>query len=174
MAFGIDDALTTAATAINLTNTLIETFKRYRKSEKDPDLERLLEEVRVTALARINDADLALAQFERTLVERKIDLEKRLADVIAATPFWRPFEQFRLNQMRKQFNNFSDSVYSAIDDIAALLRCRERTQDMGAAVVESTKAKHDLHVKLLHASSVKEAIELLRVQLAQHKAALGG
>jgi hypothetical protein len=124
------------------------------------------------ALARINEADLALAQFERTLVERKIDLTKRLTDVIAETPFWRPFEQFRLGQIRRRFNSFSDSVYSAIDYIAALLRCRQETQEMGAAVVDSTKVKHDLHARMLNAGSLKEAIELLRAQLARHKGAL--
>ncbi len=174
MAFGIDDALGTAAAAINLTETLVETFKRYRQKKEDYDLVQLLEEVRLVALARINDADLALAQFERTLVERGMDLNKRLTDVITETPFWRPFEQFRLGQIRKRFNNFSDSVYSAIDDIAAILRCRQETREMGAAVVDSTKVKHDLHERMLNAGSVKEAIELLRTQLARHKVALGG
>jgi hypothetical protein len=172
MAFGIDDALAAAAAGIDLTNTLVETIKRYRGKQKDPDLEMLLEEVRLTALRRIDEADVALAKFERMLVDTKVDLNKRITDVIADTPFWRPFEQHRLNQIHKNLNAFSDSVYSAGDDIAALLRCRGKTEEMGAAIVESAKHKHALHEGLLYAKSLKSAIDILREELVRHKAAL--
>ena len=172
MAFGIDDALAAAAAGIDLTNTIVETIKRYRGKEKDPDLEMLIEEVRLTALKRIDEADAALAKFERMLVETKVDLNKHITDVIAETPFWRPFEQHRLSQIRKGFNAFSDSVYSAGDDIAALLRCRGKTEGMGAAIVESAKHKHALHEHLLYAKSMKQAIDILREELVRHKAAL--
>ena len=68
--------------------------------------------------------------------------------------------------------SFSDSIYSAGDDIAALARCRDKTKDMGISVVESARDKHDLHMKLLYATSLKEAIELLRQQLVKYKATL--
>ena len=172
MAFGIDDALAAAAAGIDLTNTIVETIKRYRGKGKDPDLELLIEEVRLTALKRIDEADTALAQFERMLIDTKVDLNKRIVDVVAATPFWRPFEQHRLNQIHKSLNAFSDSVYSAGDDIAALVRCQGQTEAMGAAIVESAKRKHALHEGLLYAKSLKHAIEILREELVRHKAAL--
>jgi hypothetical protein len=133
MAFGIDDALTTAAAGISLTDTVVEIIKRYRKKDIDPDFEILLEEIRVSALKKIDEQDLALTQFERMLLEKHIDIGRRLSDVIAATPFWQPFEQRRLGQIRKQFNEFADSIYSAGDDIAALARCRGETEEMGRA-----------------------------------------
>jgi len=172
MAFGIDDALMTAAAGISLTETIVETIKKYRREKKDIDIERLIEEVRVTALGRIDDADLALVQFERMLIEKKVDTHKRLSDVISDTPFWHPFEQHRLSQIQKRFNEFSDRIYSAGDDIAALVRCRDQTGAMGIAIVQSTKAKHELHFRLLSAHSLDEAIQLLRQKLAEHKAAL--
>jgi hypothetical protein len=127
----------------------------------------------VTALKRVDEADLALNQFERTLMDKKIDLNRHLSDVIAETPFWQPFEQHRLRQIQKRFHEFSDSIYCACDDIAALVRCHKQTQDMGIAIVESTKAKHELSIALLNAPSLRCAIELLRSRLAEHKAALG-
>jgi len=172
MAFGIDDALSLATGGIKITETVVETINRYRKSKLDYDLELLLEEVRVTALRRIDEADLALTQFERTIVEKKVDIDQRLRDVIAKTPFWQPFEQHRLSQIQKQFNQFSDRIYGAVDDIAALVRCRQETGEMGAAIVASAEMKHDLHAKVLGAKSLREAIELLRAQLKRHKAAL--
>ena len=69
MAFGIDDALAAAAAAINLTDTVVETIKRCKREKKDQDLELLIEEIRITALKRIDDADLALVQFERLLTD---------------------------------------------------------------------------------------------------------
>ena len=60
MAFGIDDALMTAAASINLTDTCVQTIKAYRKKDINLDIERLIEEVRVTALQRIDEADLSL------------------------------------------------------------------------------------------------------------------
>ena len=174
MAFGIDDTLAAATAGIELTNTIVETIKKYRGKGKDPDLELLLEEVRVTALKRIDEADMALMKFERMLVDTKVDLNKRIIDVIAAIPFWRPFQQHRLNQIHKSLNAFGDSVYSAGDDIAALLRCRGDTKGMGAAIVESAAHKHALHKELLFADSLKKAIEILRGELVRQKAVLSG
>ena len=88
------------------------------------------------------------------------------------TPFWKPFEQRKLSQIRKQLNEFSDNIYSAGDDIAALARCSENTRDMGLSVIESAEEKHELHVSLLHADSLEEAIGLLRKQLVKYKATL--
>ena len=172
MAFGIDDALTTAAAGISLTDTIVEIIKRYHKKDLDTDFELLLEEVRVSAIKKIDEADLALMQFERMLLDRNINIGRRLSDVIAATPFWNAVEQRRLSQIRIRFNEFADSIYSAGDDIAALARCRHDTKEIGISVVESTKEKHRLHEELLHAKSLREAIELLRSQLAKYKAAL--
>jgi hypothetical protein len=128
MAFGIDDALTAAVEGVKLTNTVVEIVKRYRKEKLDLDLDQLSREVGVTAIKRIDDADLALNQFERMLTEKKINIDQRLSDVIAATPFWRPFEQHRLSQIQKQFHQFSDSIYCACDDIAALVRVTNRRE----------------------------------------------
>ena len=172
MAFGIDDALATAATGINLADTIVETIKKYRSKKLDFDFEQLISEVKTTMLGRIDDADLALTQFERMLVEKKIDIGMPISDVIAKTSMWRPFEQHRLNQIRRRFNEFSDSAYSVGDDIAALARCREQTTEIGISVVQTIEAKHKLHSKLLNAHSLKEAIDLLRARLADYKKTL--
>ena len=172
MALGIDDALAAAAAGISLTDTVVQTVKRYQKKGAQLDIERLIEEVRITALERIDEADRALAQFERTLVEKGVDLNKSLTEVITSTPWWRPDEEHRLKRVRRSFNALADATYSATDDIAALVRCREQTQEMGIAVVESAKTKHDLHERLLGAKSVKEAIAMLRTELVRNKQAL--
>jgi hypothetical protein len=172
MAFGIDDALMAAAASISLSDTVVQTVKRYRKAGNDIDIEQLIEEVRVTTLRRLDEADGALMQFERLLQERDIDTNLPLREVIAQTPFWKPFEQHRLKQLQKSFSHLWDSLYSAGDDIAALVRCRERTGEMGEAVVESAYAKHDLNEALLNAPSVKRSIEILRSKITDYKAEL--
>ena len=172
MAFGIDDALTTAAAGISLTDTVVQTIKRYRKKGGQLDIERLIEEVRITALERLDVADRALVQLERTLKDKGVNLDMTLQEVINSTPFWQPFEQHKLKRIRDNFNALADATYSASDDIAALLRCKEQTREMGNAVVESAKSKHELHARLLHAKSVKEAIDILRSELVRHKQAL--
>jgi hypothetical protein len=172
MAFGIDDAITIAIGGIKLTETIVEIIKRYRHTKDDIDLGLLIKEIQMTALKRIDDADLALYQFERMLVERGVDIRQPLPDIINATPFWRPFEQHRLSQILKRFHQFSDSIASSIEDIAALVRCAGKTQEMGEAVVTSTKIKDELQAKLLSASSLKEAIDLLRKTLGEQKLAL--
>lgn len=171
MAFGIDDALATAAAGISLTDTCVRTIKEYRKKGMSLDIELLIEEVRITALQRIDEADMALAQLERTLVERGVELDRSLNQVISETSFWRPFESHRLKRIRNSLNALADAIYNGMDDIAALLRCREKTGGMGSAVVASADAKHELQKQLL-GSSVGQAIELLRGELKEHKAAL--
>ena len=172
MAFGIDDALAIAAAGINLTDTITQTIKAYRQKGMDIDFELLIEEVRVTALRKIDEADFALAMFERTLVEKDINLDMTLQELIKSIPLWRPFEQHRLSRFRDSFNELADATYKATDDIAALARCRDQTGEMGIAVVESAGNKHNLQAQLLNATSVKSAIDLLRNELVRHKATL--
>ena len=172
MAFGIDDALMTAAAGISLTDTVVKTVQSYRQRGGDPDLERLIEEVRITALERIDDADNALATLERTLRQKDVDLSKPMGDVISATPWWRPFEQYRLRRINRSFNMLSDATCNAVDDITALLRCRDQTGDMGIAVVESAAAKEELRQSLLDVDSFEVAIKILRDELLRHKTLL--
>jgi hypothetical protein len=171
MAYGIDDVVTAVIGVVKLTDTIVTIVKKYREKKQSVDLEQLLQEVRVTALGRIDEADMALTRFERTLIEKHIDINKRLLDVIADTPFWQPFEQHRLTQVQKTFNALSDALYSAGDDIAALARCREQTGTMAEAVIKSAYAKHELAEKVLH-SSLRDSINLFRHKLVEHKAAL--
>jgi hypothetical protein len=172
MALGIDDALSAAAAGINLTETLVETVKAYRKKGGQIDIELLIEEVRVTALQRLDEADLALAQFERTLKEKGVDLDQSLQAVINSTPWWRPYEGHRLKRIRCSFNALADATYGACDDIAALVKCRDQTKEMGNAIADSAKVKHDLHSRVINAKSVRVAIDLLRSELVRQKAAL--
>jgi hypothetical protein len=172
MAFGIDDTLATAAAGIKLTDTVVRTVEAYRKKGAPLDIERLIEEVRVTALEKIDGADRALGLLERMLVEKGVDLGSSLQQVIEATRWWRPDESYRLKSIRRSFNALADAVYDATDDIAALLRCRDQTGEMGVAVVESARAKHELQARLLTARSVREAIDLLRSVLLHHKTLL--
>lgn len=172
MALGIDDALAAAAAGISLTDTIVKTVQSYRKKGAHLDIELLIEEVRVTALQRIDEADRALTQFERMLIEKDVDLDKTLQEAINSTPWWRPAESHRLKRIRRSFNMLADAAYDASDDVAALLRCRDQTGDMGIAVVESATMKHELGAQLLDAGSVKNAIELLRARLLQHKVLL--
>ena len=172
MAFGIDDVLTTAAAGISLTDTVVKTIKDHRKKGLDLDIERLIEQVRITALERIDDADRALSHFERLLGEKGVDPKKTLQDAISSTHWWRPDESHRLKQIRRSFNALADATYDACDDIAALLRCRQQTDGMGAAIVDSAKAKHELHSRLLNAKSVKDSIDILRAELKRHNDAL--
>lgn len=172
MALGIDDALMTAASSISLADTLMDVIKKYRREKKDLDIEMLIEEVRITALKRIDDADLALVRFQRTIIDRGINIDKTISDVVKDTTFWRPFEQYRLTQLQKNFNSLSDSIYSAADDIAALVRCRDYTGPMSEAVVESISRKGEFVRAVINAPSLKEAIELLRAQLESYKKSL--
>jgi hypothetical protein len=171
MAFGIDDVLVIAAAGLDLTNTLVETVKAYRK-ESNYDIELLIEEVRITALKRLDDADSALSEFERMLVEKDIVLDKSLQDVIDQTPWWRPFEGYRLKRIRQSLTALSDAAYGAVDDIASLVRCREQTKQMGVGVSESARLKHDFHARLLAAKSVRGKIDILRSELVRQKQSL--
>lgn len=167
-----DDALAAAAAGISLTDTCVKTIQAYTKKGQRLDIEKLIQEVRATAVGRINEADLALAQLERTLVERNVNIDRTLQEVISETSFWQPFEAYRLKSIRKSFNELADATYSAVDDIASLVRCCNQTQEMGTAVVESANAKHQLNSRILASKSVKESIGILRAELTRHKAAL--
>jgi hypothetical protein len=172
MAFGIDDVLSAAAAGINLTDQVVRIVKAYSKEKKPLDIELLIEEVRITALRRIDEADFALVQLERTLIERDVNLEKSLQEIIQETSFWKPFETFRLNRIRNAFNMLSDAAYNAVDDVASLVRCLDQTEDMGEEVATSAHFKHDFNQRLISSSSIRNSISLLRAELVRQKSSL--
>ncbi|MCC6660921.1 MAG: hypothetical protein IT437_08550 [Phycisphaerales bacterium] len=169
MAFGIDDALMTAAAGLRFSDTLVQTVKAYRKADGDLDVELLIEEVRVTTLQRLDESDAALAQFERMLGERNIDADRSLKTVIESTPWWRPHEAHRLKRIQRSFNALADATYAATDDVAALLRCKQRTGPMGGVVVESASSKHRFLERLLEAPTVRQSIRILRAEMTRLK-----
>jgi hypothetical protein len=173
MAFGIDDALEAAAAGLKLSNTLVEIVNANRK-EKDSnsDLELLIEEVRITALQRINEADLSLKQLDDLLHDKGVDQNKTLSEVINKTSWFRWYEAHRLKRIRRSFNSLADAAYESCDDVAALVRCRDRTGTTGTAVAIASTSKHAFNSALLSAKSVKDAIALLRAELDRQKKAL--
>ena len=172
MAFGIDDALMTAAAGISLTDTVVKTIQSYSKAGESIDIELLLAEVRITALKRIDEADEALMLLERTLHEKGVNTDLPLSELIRSTEWWKPFEQHRLKRIQESFNELSRATYAASDDIAALVRCQQSSGRMGEAVVASAAVKHELHLRVLHAPSFKAAIHVLRAELVRHKQSL--
>ncbi|MEQ1929866.1 MAG: hypothetical protein ABL957_04935 [Parvularculaceae bacterium] len=169
MAFGIDDFFTAAAGAVNLGDTLAKVVRT--NSRKPGEMGALLAEVRTEAVKRIDEAQIALNQIERMLAE-KTNLNASLTDVIAQTPFWRPVEAFRLGRAKKNLEHMSDSLFRSSEDIAALARCMEETDDTGHAIVKSAHSKHDFNEQFFRAESVSEKIGLLRKELDAQRAEL--
>lgn len=165
MAFGIDDALTAAVGGVKLVDTITRIIKRYQKEKKDVDLGLLIEEIRVEALRRIEHADLSLMQLERMVRENGVDTDMPLGAIIEKCPFWRPFQSIRLKRIHKSFESLSDNIYSATDDIAALVRCNRTEQQMGIATIESYKAKNELIERLKETSSFSGQVKILRDEL---------
>ncbi len=172
MAFGIDDAIGAAASGIDLVDTCVKIVKEYRKQKRDIDIERLIDQVRVTALERIDEADKALVRLERLLRDKGVRMDQTLQQAIQNAGFWHPIESFKLREIRNSFNKISDSVYSAVDDIAALVRCKRLTEPMGVAVVASAKEKHEMNKRVLESPAIGESISILREKLVQQKALL--
>jgi hypothetical protein len=172
MAIGIDDVLTLAKSALGPLGTIVETINAIKRKNPDKDIEQLIREAETSLVRRLAEAELALAQFERTLVEKGVNLDKPLGQVIAETAWWEPFEAYRMKNIRGEFHSLEDTAYNSVDDVAALLRCKGKTALMGEAVVQTAEAKHKFHKSMLEAPSVKAAIEILRKQFAEQRAAL--
>jgi hypothetical protein len=169
MAFGIDDALMLATSSISLTDTIVKTAMSYKGEEVSADLEHLLHEVKKTVLEEIDKADIALIRFEFLLKDSGVDLFSPLSVAIEKTPWWKPWQQHKLSQIEKSFRAFTDSVYGATDDVAALVRCQNVESTMGASVVESTARKRQLHSDIINAGSIGSAISRLRQELDDQK-----
>jgi len=52
------------------------------------------------------------------------------------------------------------------------VNCKDKTEQMGIAVMDSVAAKHAFHRKLLDAPSFKEAMQILRDELWRQKTLL--
>lgn len=173
MAFGIDDALMTAAAAISVSNTLVEVVAAYRRRNSNKDVQSLLDEVTMTARQGLDQADRALRDFEEDLKYRGVDISKSLNDVVRSTPMWNPFEWIRLRRYRAAFTALSNAAYDSSDSVGALARCRDEIGPVGEAVAASAPEKHKFHRAVLDSSSVSAAIGILRGELLRQKQLLG-
>jgi hypothetical protein len=163
MAFGIDDVLTTATTAINLGDTLVKVMKGNFHGHAE--MRSLISEVREELYTRLEEAHVALNRFERTLVDRNVDLSLSLQDVIAQTPFWRPFESYRIGRCKRALDNMADTIFRSTEDITSLARCLSDTDSAGRAIVDSASTRNEFQRKFISANSVQEKIDLVRDQL---------
>lgn len=173
MAFGLDDIAHALIGAIRVFGTMAEVWKEYsNRRGTDFDVDRLLGEARNTMLKQIEDTDLALLRLEQTLKEKGTNIDRPLREIIRETSIWQPFESHKLSQIHKQFNHSIESIYSTIDDIEALVRCRQQTERFGSAVVAASRAKAELRQNLSKSGSFRAALEVLRKELTEQKAAL--
>jgi len=162
MAFGIDDFLGGAAAAINLTDTLVRTVKNNKG--KPGEVGKLINEVRMEAIQRIDEAHEALNQFERLMNETG-NLDFPLEEAVKNTPFWRPVESYRLWRAKRSLNAMADSVFKSSEDVNSLVRCMQDTDDTGLAIADSASAKHEFNRGFLDAKTVRQKTRLIREQL---------
>jgi len=169
MAFGLDDAFSAATGAIKLADTIAQITERYRKEGKDLEIEKLLAETRTQTIEKLDGADRALLAIEQMLRDRKISFDQHIIDVIEKTSPWRVVERARLKKAQNFLNEMQRSLYSAIDDVAALAQCRDNERPFGEGVAMSSKDKLAFHEKIVVAKSIGESFELLRSQIAALK-----
>lgn len=170
MAFGIDDVLMAAAAAISLGDTLVKVVRS--NSYKPGEMHALLSEVRTEAIKRIDEAHVALNQFEATLRDKGINLKLSLSEVISQTPFWRPFESYRLSRAKKSLDYMGNTLFRSSEDVTALVRCMNDISETRSAVVESSYDKHNFQQQFMGAPSVGEKISLARQKLDELRDAL--
>lgn len=169
MALGIDHALSAAAAGLKLSSTLVEAYMARKKSDGVYDPELFIEEIRVSALQRLEDADVALRKLEPLLVERGINLAETFNEVIDSIPWLRWCESRRLKRIRRRFSSLADAAYESCNDIAAIVKCRDITQPLEEAVATARVSKHRFNSMLLSATSVKDSIAILRAELRRQK-----
>jgi hypothetical protein len=80
--------------ASNCSARFRKTIEEYKKKKQNPDLAQLLEEVRIVAIARIDEADLALSQFERTMVENGVPMDSPSTMSLRTPRFGGPSSRF--------------------------------------------------------------------------------
>jgi len=83
-------------------------------------------------------------ELEDALAGQIVDTSRTLDQVVAETPFWRPFQADSPNSIRRSFNACTDATYDTTDDIASLVRCRDQMGKMRGAIAESRKIKYRL------------------------------
>ncbi len=169
--YGVLELLSAATATAKAADAVAKVAERYRQRQ-NVEIETLLTSVRTEAIARINEADFALTEFERALTEKGIDFSKTLATTIRENPSWSPAEWFHLRQLKWRLEGFTKSIGNSIDDIAALARCKDDAKDIAEAEIESFDAARNFGQSINSATSVKDAIALLRDELRKQRTAL--
>jgi len=170
--YGVLELLSAATATAKAADAVAKVAERYRQ-RPNTEIEALLTSVKTQAVARINEADNALSEFDRALNDRGIDLSKTLATAIRENRSWSPVDWFYMRQLKWRLEGLTKSIGNSIDDIAALARCLDdNPKDITEAEIEAFDAARSFSQSITSATSVTQAIALLRAELRKQRIAL--
>jgi hypothetical protein len=169
--YGVLELLSAATATATAADGLAKVAERYRKRQ-NTEIEALLSSIRTEAIARINEADIALEELDQALNQSSVDLSKPLTTAIRENRSWSPASWFYLRHLRWRLEGLTRSIGNSIDDIAALARCQGDTDDLMEAEIASFDAARTFRQSITSSTSVAQAIALLRAELRNQRAAL--
>ena len=133
MAYELIAAIKGTKEGIGLVSEVLRIIKELPKSDKNPDLRTLLDELKQAARNSIRTLDFAIKDIRDMLVSQDLPSERSLAVLISNTSWYRWPSKFRLSRLNKAVRNLEDDIHTLMGDVTALLICSGQMEGAGKA-----------------------------------------
>jgi hypothetical protein len=157
--FGFLEIITGAKQVVPLVPGVIEIVEKLAKQKEDPNLARILQQVRLDTLegARELRGELIALLQDKTL-DSQLDVSlKQIGENLS----WirDPLKKRRVQKYRDRINEIHRNLTSSTDDLAGILACMQRTEGLGTAYEAAEAARVELDGLLQRKPSVREVLE---------------
>jgi len=157
--FGFLEIITGAKQVVPLVPGVIEIVEKLTKQKEDPNLARILQQVRLDTLesARELRGELVALLQDKTL-DSQLDVPlKEVGDNLS----WirDPVKKRRVQKYRDRINEIHRNLTSSTDDLAGILACMQRTEGLGKAYEAAEAARAELDGLLQGKPPVRKVLE---------------
>ena len=157
--FGFLEIITGAKQVLPLVPGVIEVVEKLTKQKEDPNLARILQQVRLDTLegARELRGEL-VALLQDKALDSQLDVSlKEVGDNLS----WirDPLKKRRVQKYRDRINEIHRNLTSSTDDLAGILACMQRTEGLGRAYEAAEAARADLDGLLQGKPPVRKVLE---------------
>jgi len=141
---GVDDALVFGKAGISLIPGIVEVVKRLRKTDPDPTLQRVIDQLVTDTreqCKRLSDETRAL---EVSLQELGGAKDKRLSDLYKELHTLNFPRKSALNKHKNALKNIHAALSSSVDDIVSVLICAGKVNDLESASILTQEIRRGL------------------------------
>ncbi len=143
--FGLDDAIIFGKAGVSLIPGIVEVIKKVRKSEDDPSIQRILDQLQTDTRESCKRLSEETRNIERSLKELDVNPSKTLSEISEDLSWYQFGAKQKLSKHKRALRQIEENLSSSVDDFVSVLICAGRVPGITEAnkISKSIKRKFD-------------------------------